>query len=145
MRMTKRNSTKVAKKRNLLRHEQQREMFFKRKLEMQQYQYDVTPKTYSSVKCQLHELNFSKELPGRDAFKEVLTFLKTFETKKGKRYYILALKSAQYKVGGRKYEDYKGNKSVITTLSDIEQVMKDSMEVAGIYGISVRDFVYSQL
>lgn len=144
MRMTKWNNLEKEKKRSLIKHKRQQEMFFKRQLERQKYQYPVTPEVYSSVKCQMHELGLTRDLPGRDAYKEVLTFMKTFNLKQH-RYYILALNSAKQKVKGRRFIDENGNKCVITTLSDVEQVMRESLRAAGIYKISVRDFIYSQL
>lgn len=115
-------------------------------LENSHYQYPVTSEVYSDVKCQLHNLPLTSELPGRDALKEVITFLKTFKNvMEREQLYKFALKSALYKVQGRQFKDSKEKKGIIKSERDVVQVMRESLTTARIKYDSVEEFVYELL
>ncbi len=101
---------------------------------------------YSEVKCKLHELGLTKNLPGRDALKEVLVFLKTNQPEQmNDEYYCLALKAALKKVRNRRFVNEKEQVSVVKNQDDVVQIIRESLRAAGIKNISVKDFIYSLL
>ena len=113
-------------------------------LKRKNYQYRVTPEVYSEIKCRLHKLSLNAELPGRDALKEVLTFLKTFKDGNEKeRLYRVALKSALYKVQGRKFVNSNEERGIIKSEEDVVQVIKESLATARISYDELEEFIYS--
>lgn len=118
----------------------------KRILEDNQYKYDIPEEIYSDVKCMLHEIRFNKRLPGRDALKETLMFLKIYKRKgySCELCYELALEVALHKVENRRFDRKDGKKGIIQTVKDVEQVMGDSLEQVGIRD-SVKEFICSRV
>lgn len=117
-----------------------------KKLKDKQYKYAIPEEIYSDVKCLLHELRFNKRLPGRDALKETLMFLKTCKSKgyPCELCYELALKVALHKVENRQFDMEDGRREIIRTVEDVKQVMSDSLEAAGDIS-TVEEFIYSHL
>lgn len=138
---TKGNRWTRRKKWTTVRHLKQKERLLVRRLRTNNFSYPVSMETYSKVKCKMHELGLTKELPGRDALKEVYTFLISH----GRQHYELALESALHKTKGRRYKDEKERERIIRNLEDVRQVIRESVRTARIYEITVKDFIYESL
>lgn len=117
-------------------------MISRMKLEKSDYHYEVSVNTYSKVKFQMRSLGLDKKHPGRDALKEVLTFLQTYKPQEKYQYYDLALNSAKHKVYGRRFSDSNRRRSHISTTKDVEIVMEQALRNEGIK-ILVKELVYT--
>lgn len=115
--------------------------------------YVPTKESMSQAFYKTHWLRTNyAELPGVDAYEEMLKFLITQKKKHPigfnfNYWYKISLKVALNRVKGRRFLRLDGTKALIETPEDVEQVVREILRASGIPGklYSVRGFVMKNI
>ena len=110
--------------------------------------YTPTKEAISESLCETHWLRVHYgELPGVEAYEECIRFIKTqkqrYPIENPNVWYQLGLKMALNRVKGRRFVNDNGESDVVSSISDVYQIIREIMRTAGMKD-SVKSFIISK-
>ena len=110
--------------------------------------YTPTKEAISESLFETHWLRMHYgELPGVEAYEECVRFLKTqkqrYPIDSSNDWYDLGLKMALNRVKGRRFVNDKGEDDVVSSISDVHQIIREIMRTAGVRG-TVKSFIINK-